>query len=119
MFVRAALCGRRVVRYLDVTVGSPSEPPGWKAETWGYEGFTFIAAPTSSRALASALDPYDAQVLLLGGLALTLPVLSGQMSWQHSRAAPASTRWRSRGRRLSASCTFPAVREDSRARIGS
>jgi hypothetical protein len=83
VFVRAALSDRRVVRYLDVTMGSPSGPPDWRAETWRYEGVTFTAVPTSSRALASALDPYDAQILPLGDLVLTLPVLSGQTSWQH------------------------------------
>ena len=84
VFVRAALhSGRRSVWYLDVTAGPPSEPPGWKPETWEYEHFTFIAASASSRALASALDPYDAQVLPLGDLSLTLPALSGQLSWQH------------------------------------
>jgi hypothetical protein len=84
VLVRAALhSGRRAVRYLDVTVGAPAEPPGWEPGIWDYEDVSFIAAPASPRALASALDPYDAQVLPLGGLALTLPVLSGQMSWQH------------------------------------
>lgn len=84
VFVRAALhSGRRAVRYLDVIVGSPAEPPGWEPGIWEYEGVSFIAAPTSSRALASALDPYDAQVLPLGDRCLTLPVLSWQTSWQH------------------------------------
>ena len=84
VFVRAALhSGRRAVRYLDVTAGPPAEPPGWEPGVWEYEDVCFIAAPASSRALAGALDPYDAQVLPLGGLALTLPVLSGQLSWQH------------------------------------
>jgi len=84
VFVRVALhSGRRAVRCLDVTVGPPAEPPGWKPGIWEYEDVCFIAAPASSRALACALDPYDAQVLPLGGLPLTLPVLSGQVSWQH------------------------------------
>ena len=84
VFVRAALhSGRRAVRYLDVTVGAPTEPPGWEPEVWKYESASFIAASAPSRALASALDPFDAQVLPLGNLALTLPVPSGQLTWQH------------------------------------
>jgi hypothetical protein len=84
VLVRAALrSGRHAVRYLDVTMGAPAEPPGWKPRAWEYEGASFIAAPASSRALAAALDPRDAQALPLGGLAVTLPVLSGQLSWQH------------------------------------
>lgn len=84
VFVRAALhSGRRAVRYLDVTAGAPAEPPGWEPGVWEYDGVRFVAASASSRALAGALDPYDAQALPLGGHALTLPVLSGQLSWQH------------------------------------
>ncbi len=36
-----------------------------------------------SRALAAALDNYDAQVLPLGAYNITLPMLSDQLSWQH------------------------------------
>jgi hypothetical protein len=49
VFVRAALhSGGRAVRYLDVTVGLPAEPPGWEPGAWEYEDVSFIAAPASS-----------------------------------------------------------------------
>src|SRR5580693_9487802 len=45
VFVRAALhSGLLAVRYLDVTVGAPAEPPGWKPGVWKYESASFIAA---------------------------------------------------------------------------
>ena len=84
VYVRVAVeTGRQAVRYLDASVGPPSAPDGWQQMAWEYEPVTFIAGSTSSRALAAALDPYDAQVLPLGPSALTLPVLSDQLSWQH------------------------------------
>jgi len=41
------------------------------------------AAQASSRALAAALYPGDAQAVPVGGYDLTLPVLPGQRPWQH------------------------------------
>jgi hypothetical protein len=83
VFIRSAVeTGRHAVRYIDVTVAPPAEPPGWRPLVWEYEAVAFIAAQASSRALAAALDPGDAQVLPLGGFDLTLPVLSGQLPWQ-------------------------------------
>ncbi len=67
--------------HLDAIVGPPAEPGGWHAEVWEYDLVTFIAGWVPSRALASALDPVDAQVLQLGPHALTLPVLAGQLTW--------------------------------------
>ncbi len=77
VYVRAAVeTGRQAVVYLDAIVGPPSVPDGWQQMAWEYEAVTFIAGSTSSRALAAALDPDDAQVLPLGPSALTLPVLN-------------------------------------------
>jgi hypothetical protein len=73
---------RHAVRYLDAIVAPPVEPSGWKPAVWEYDTVTFAAAQASSRALAAALDPGDAQVLPAMGFSLTLPVLSGQLSWQ-------------------------------------
>jgi hypothetical protein len=84
VFIRSVVqTGRHAVRYLDVIAASPAEPPSWKPLVWEYDAVTFIAAQASSRALAAALAPGDAQVLPLGGFDLTLPVLAGQVSWQH------------------------------------
>jgi hypothetical protein len=83
VYLRAAVeTGRQAVRYVDAIVGPPSVPDGWQQMAWEYEPITFIAGSTSSRALAAALDPGDAQVLPLGPFGLTLPVLSEQLSWQ-------------------------------------
>jgi len=84
VFIRSVVqTGRHAVRYLDVIAASPAEPPDWEPLVWEYDAVTFIAGQASSRALAAALDPGDAQVLPLGGFNLTLPVLAGQVSWQH------------------------------------
>jgi hypothetical protein len=48
-------------------------PSVWEPRVWEYEDASFIAAQVSSRALAAALDPDDAQVLPLGGFNLTIP----------------------------------------------
>jgi hypothetical protein len=115
VFVRAALhSDRQAVRYLDMIVGPPAEPPGWEPRIWEYEGVSFIATQASSRVLASALDPYDAQVLPLGGLALTLPRAVLNCRGNTSRAAPASTQLCSHGRRLSARRTCPVALEGGR-----
>jgi Putative DNA-binding domain len=71
------------VWYVDAIIAPPAEPVGWRPLVWEYEAATFIAAQASSRALAAALDSDDGQVLPLGRYALTLPVLSDQLSWQH------------------------------------
>jgi hypothetical protein len=73
---------RHTVWYVDAIVAAPAAPEGWQAMVWDYSPATFIAGTLNSRALASALDPDDAQVLPLGGNNLTLPVLSAQMNWQ-------------------------------------
>ena len=84
VFIRTAVRSRQhAVWYLDAIAGPPTEPPGWEPRVWEYEEVSFIAAQVSSRALAAAFDPDDAQVLPLGGFDLTLPVLSGQLTWQH------------------------------------
>jgi hypothetical protein len=84
VFIRSAVqTGRHAVGYLDAIVAPPAEPPGWQPLVWEYEAVTFIAAQASSRALAAALDPDDAQVVPVEGFDLTLPVLSGQLPWQH------------------------------------
>lgn len=83
-FIRAAVCtGNRAVWHVDAIVAPPAEPPGWQPQVWEYDEVTFIAALASSRALAAALDPGDAQVLSLGGYGLTFPVLHAQVPWQH------------------------------------
>ena len=74
--------------HVDAVVAPPSEPPGWQPRVWEYDGVTFIAAQASSRALAAALDPDDAQVLPLGGYDLTFPVLPGSSRGSTSRAVP-------------------------------
>jgi hypothetical protein len=80
--------GRGAVWHVDAIVGTPTVPGGWRAEVWEYDPVTFVAGEVSSRALAAALDPGDAQVLQLGPFALTLPVLHAQLTWrrQPSRA---------------------------------
>lgn len=84
MYIRAAVeTGRHAVWYVDAVVAPPAEPPGWQPLVWEYDAVTFIAAQVPSRALASALDRDDAQVLSLGGYDLTFPVLSEQLPWQH------------------------------------
>jgi hypothetical protein len=84
VFIRLAVDAERgAVRCLDAVVAPPTEPPGWKPMVWEYTAGTFIAGQTSSRALAAALDPDDAQVLPVGGFELTLPVLSDQFTRQH------------------------------------
>jgi hypothetical protein len=84
VFIRLALdTGRRAVRYLDAIVAPPTEPSGWKPMVWEYAAATFVAGQASSRALAAALDPGDAQVLPVAGLDVTLPKLAGPLSWQH------------------------------------
>jgi hypothetical protein len=83
-YVRAAVeTARQAVWYVDANVGPPSVPDGWQQMVWEYEPVTFIAGQVHSRALAAALDPDDAQVLPLGPSALTLPILSDQLSWEH------------------------------------
>ena len=69
--------------HVDAVVAPPAEPPGWQPQVWEYDEGTFIAARESSRALAAALDPDDAQTLPLGGYDLTFPVLHEQLPWQH------------------------------------
>ena len=71
------------VWHIDAVVAPPAEPPGWQPQVWEYDEVTFIAAQASSRALAAALDPDDAQILSLGGYDLTFPVLHEQVPWQH------------------------------------
>lgn len=83
VFIRLAVDAGHAVRYIDVIVAAPAEPPGWKPMAWEYESVAFIAGQSSSHALAAALDPGDAQVLPVEGFNLTLPVLPGQLSWQH------------------------------------
>jgi hypothetical protein len=84
VFIRAAVrAGSRAVWHVDAVVAPPAEPPGWQPQVWEYDEVTFIAARESSRALAAALDPDDAQVLSLGGYDLTFPVLHEQLPWQH------------------------------------
>ena len=84
VFIRAAVrTGSQSVWHVDAVVAPPSEPPGWQPQVWEYNEVTFIAGQSSSRALAAALDPGDAQVLSLGGYDLTFPVLHEQVPWQH------------------------------------
>ena len=84
VFIRAAVrTGSQSVWHVDAVVAPPSEPPGWQPQVWEYDEVTFIAGQSSSRALAAALDPGDAQVLSLGGYDLTFPVLHEQVPWQH------------------------------------
>jgi hypothetical protein len=82
--IRAAVrTGSHAVWHVDAIVAPPGEPPGWQPQVWEYAEASFIAARASSRALAAALDPDDAQVLSLGGYDLTFPVLHEQVPWQH------------------------------------
>lgn len=74
---------RHAVWYVDAIVAAPAAPEYWQPMVWDYAPATFIAGIVSSGALASALDPYDAQLLPLGSYNLTLPVLSPQVNWQH------------------------------------
>jgi hypothetical protein len=74
---------RHAVWYVDAIVAAPTAPEKWQPTVWDYSPATFIAGAVSSGALASALDPYDAQVLPLSGYNLTLPVLAPQVNWQH------------------------------------
>ena len=84
VFVRAAVCtGSHAVWHVDAVVAPPADPPGWQPQVWEYDEVTFIAARASSRALAAALDPGDAQVLSLGGYDLTFPVVHEQVPWEH------------------------------------
>jgi Schlafen, AlbA_2 len=84
VFIRAAVrTGSHAVWHVDAVVAPSAEPPGWQPQVWEYDEGTFIAARASSRALAAALDPDDAQVLSLGGYDLTFPVLHKQVPWQH------------------------------------
>jgi hypothetical protein len=84
VFVRVAVrTGSRAVWHVDAVVAPPGEPPGWQPLVWEYDEVMFIAAGSSSRALAAALDRDDAQVLSLGGHDLTFPVLNEQLPWQH------------------------------------
>jgi hypothetical protein len=84
VFIRAVVQSEQhAVWHLDAIVEPPAEPPGWEPLVWEYEDVSFIAAQVPSRALALALDCDDAQVLPLGGFDLTLPALSGHLSWQH------------------------------------
>jgi hypothetical protein len=84
VFIRAAArTGSRAVWHVDAVVAPPAEPPGWQPQVREYDEVTFIAARASSRALAAALDPDDAQILSLGGYDLTFPVLHEQLPWQH------------------------------------
>ncbi len=84
VFIGAAVrTGSHAVWHVDAVVAPPAEPPGWQPQVWEYDEVTFIAGQASSRALAAALDPGDAQVLSLDGYDLTFPVLHGQVPWQH------------------------------------
>jgi hypothetical protein len=84
VFVRVACgSGRRPVWHVDATIGPPEMPAGWRSQIWDYEAATFVAARTTSAALAAALDPDDAQVLDLGPFAVTLPVLAEQLTLWH------------------------------------
>ena len=84
VFVRTAVRTRsNAVWHVDAVVAPPVGPPGWQPQVWEYDEATFIAARASSRALAAALDPDDAQVMPLGGYDLTFPVLHEQLPWQH------------------------------------
>jgi hypothetical protein len=84
VFVRAAVrTGSHAVWHVDAVVAPPADPPGWQPQVWKYDEVTFIAAQASSRALAAALDPGDAQVLPLGGYDLTFPVVQEQVPWEH------------------------------------
>jgi Putative DNA-binding domain len=74
---------RHAVWYIDAIVAAPTAPENWQPAVWDYAPATFIAGAVSSGALASALDPYDAQGLPLSGYNLTLPVLAPQVNWQH------------------------------------
>lgn len=81
--VRAAFeSGRGAVWHIDAIVAVPELPEGWRAQVWKYDPVTFVAGEVSSRALAAALDPDDAQVLQLGPFVLTLPVLDDHLSWR-------------------------------------
>ncbi len=83
-FIRAAAeTGSHAVWHIDAIVTPPAEPAGWQPLVWQYEPVTFIAGQAPCSALASALDPSDAQTLPLTGYNLTLPVVSEQLSWQH------------------------------------
>jgi Putative DNA-binding domain len=84
VFIRAAVrTGSHAVWHVDAVVAPPTEPPGWQPQVWVYDEVAFIAARASSRALAAALDPDDAQTLPLGDYDLTFPVLHEQLPWQH------------------------------------
>jgi hypothetical protein len=76
--------------HLDAIVAPPSTPAGWQPMLWQYKPVTFIGGLATSRALASALDPCDAQALPLMGYALTLPVLAEQLRWERK---PSRARW--------------------------
>lgn len=82
-FVRLVVdAGLRAVRYVDIAVGAPTEPPGWQPQIWRYSDALFIAAPVPSATLAEALDSTSGGVLALAGHELSFPVLSEQVSWQ-------------------------------------
>jgi hypothetical protein len=84
VFIRAAVrTGSHAVWHVDAVVAPPAEPPCWQPQVWEYDEVTFIAGRASSRVLAAALDPGDAQILSLGGYDLTFPVLHEQVPWQH------------------------------------
>lgn len=98
VFIRMAVDkGAQAARYLDATAAPSPGPPDWDPAVWEYEAVTFIADQVPSQALAAALDPGGTRVLSAGGFTVTLPGLSGQLSWQHrpgrARHDPAGLPW--------------------------
>lgn len=82
VLVRVACgAGSRPVWHIDAVVGPPEFPSGWQPRLWEYEMASFVEAKVTSRHLAAALDPDDAQVLELGPFTVTLPVLDDYVTW--------------------------------------